>query len=62
MYVMNTVDSKMLARTSFSLIFVNSLPREFKVLILKTAILDSILISNIGLRIQELAKNSEMKN
>ena len=62
MYVMNTVDSEMLARTSLSLIFVNSLPREFKVLILKTAILDSILISNIGLRIQELAKNSEMKN
>ena len=27
-----TVDSKMFARTSFSLIFANTLPREFKVL------------------------------
>ena len=50
----------MFARTLFSLIFANSLPREFKVL--ANIVLDSFSsYSNSHLRIQEIAIYSEMK-
>ena len=51
----------MFARTLFSPIFANALPREFKVL--ANIVLDSyISYSNSNSRIQEIANNSEMKN